>query len=110
VRRAGKAPTGVWTFPAHAGEDSTDAGERTTLRPSTPNLPPPQPRQPPPGELLWEIHGAGRWHRCELRDHGEWGTEAQIFSDTNELIARRFDTREQAIRWAAYERADLERR
>ena len=75
----------------------------------SPTWKPPAPRQPRPGELLWEIHGAGRWHRCELRDHGPYGIEAQIFSDTNELIARRFDTREQAIRWAEYERADLEK-
>ncbi len=38
-------------------------------------------RQPKAGELLFEFYRASdhKWFRCELRDHGEWGVEAQLF-------------------------------
>jgi hypothetical protein len=37
---------------------------------------------------------------CELRYQGEWGVEAQFLKNEELLIGRRFDTREQAVRWA----------
>ena len=38
-------------------------------------------RQPKPGELLFEFYAerTKKFYRCELRDHGKWGMEAQFF-------------------------------
>jgi hypothetical protein len=87
-----------------------------------PQQPPPPERQPQPGELLFEFHveATHRFFRCELRDHGEWGIEAQILEAPNELRVgqrfmdaytdgRLFSAREQAIQWARLVRGDLER-
>ena len=70
-----------------------------------------------PRERLVEFH-AERTHtfyRCDLVDHREWGIEAQILEAPDDLrISQRFQTmgllsaREQAIRWAAEMRKDLE--
>ena len=49
----------------------------------TPNRTPAPPRQPQPGEKLLEFYRPrdhSRW-LCELRDHGEWGVEAQFFKN-----------------------------
>jgi hypothetical protein len=45
---------------------------------------------------------------CELRYHGEWGVEAQFLKNEELLIGRRFDLREQAVRWAEEMRTALE--
>ena len=70
-------------------------------------VPPPQPR---PGELVWTLDKGGYRYRCELRDDARVGAgvEAQIWSDTNLLIGRRFDTRALAVQWAEEERKALE--
>jgi hypothetical protein len=47
------------------------------------------PRQPWPGELLWSIPKEGRELEAELRDHGQWGVEVQIFKDGEFLNGRR---------------------
>jgi hypothetical protein len=47
--------------------------------------------------------------RCELRYFGEWGVEAQFFKNGDLLIARRFDTKAQAVQWAEVEREHLEK-
>jgi hypothetical protein len=47
--------------------------------------------------------------RCELRYHGEWGVEAQFYRAGEFLIARRFDTKAQAVRWAELERPEIEK-
>ena len=44
------------------------------------NPPKPPPPPPQPGELLFEFHGevTHTFWRCELRDHGVYGVEAQF--------------------------------
>ena len=62
-----------------------------------------------PGELLFEFLRE-RDHvrfRCELRDHGAYGVEAQYLRNEEFLIGRRFDTRELAILWAEYQRTAI---
>jgi hypothetical protein len=44
---------------------------------------------------------------CELRSHGEWGTEAQMLREGELVIGRRFLTRQQAMAWADQERNDV---
>jgi hypothetical protein len=46
---------------------------------------------------------------CELKYHGEFGVEAQIFEDGWLLVGRRFDTRALAANWAMLEKEDLEK-
>ena len=48
------------------------------------------PRPAKPGEFLWELRQGPRRLRCELRGHGEYGWECQIFG-------QRFDLKQQAI-------------
>jgi hypothetical protein len=70
------------------------------------------PRVPQPGELLFEFH-VGRTHkvfRCELRDHGPYGVEAQFLeADGFRFYAQLFPTRELAVQWAHEERKLIER-
>ncbi len=73
-----------------------------------PNRTPDPPRQPVPGEPLFAfLRGHDRF-LCELRDHDTYGIEAQFYQNEEFLYSRRFDTREQAVRWAELERAALE--
>jgi hypothetical protein len=51
------------------------------------------PRQPRVGEHLWAIRKDGRQLDCELRDHGEWGVEVQVYREREFLYGRRFATR-----------------
>ncbi len=53
-----------------------------------------------PGEGLYEIEMDGSRYRCELRDSGESGVEAQIFMDRELWQACRFTVRALAVRWA----------
>ena len=63
-----------------------------------------------PDELLFEfLRGRDRF-RCELRDRGAHGVEAQIFHEGAVLIAHRFASRDLAVRWAEGERREIERR
>jgi hypothetical protein len=50
------------------------------------------PRRPVPGELLFEFHRARdhKFFRCELRDHGRWGVEAQFLDPIDLVIAQTF--------------------
>jgi hypothetical protein len=88
-----------------------------------PNQPTRPARQPQPVELLLEFHveTTHRFFRCELRDHGEGGIEAQILEAPDKLrVSHRFtdahtdgallSAREQAIQWARLVRGDLERK
>src|SRR5437870_3435813 len=70
-----------------------------------------------PGEPLFEfLRGHDRF-RCELRDHGAYGVEAQFYQNEAILICqifhRRMDPtptpRELARQWAEAVRKDLER-
>ena len=36
-----------------------------------------------PGEHLWAIRKDGQQLDCELRDHGQWGVEVQIYGSGN---------------------------
>lgn len=78
----------------------------------THNAPKAARRQPEPGELLFEfLRGHDRF-RCELRDHGTYGVEAQFLQNEEFLIGRIFHpsldvtrtSREMAIAWAEEER------
>lgn len=79
---------------------------------------PPAPRQPQPGELLFEfyVERTHKFYRVELRDHGEFGIEAQFLDPVDVVIARTFRddplfqrrARDMAIAWAKEERKALE--
>jgi hypothetical protein len=74
----------------------------------------PQRQLPParvskPGEPLWSLHRDGRQITCELRSHGEYGWEAQLFRDGEFYAGRRFDLRAQAVAHAEQTRQDLDR-
>ena len=79
---------------------------------------PPAPRVPKAGELLCEFHVASThtFWRVELRDHGQWGVEAQFLDPVDVRIARTFrqdmnpttTPREMAIAWAGEERKAIE--
>ena len=51
------------------------------------------PRQPKPGELLFEFYRARdhKFFRCELRDYGKWGVEAQFLDPIDLVMAQRFE-------------------
>ena len=81
------------------------------------DAPRPPGREPEPGELLFEFMAGHTRVRCELRDHGPLGVEAQFFRNEEFFCSRRFDprldasrpSRELAIAWATEERRALER-
>jgi hypothetical protein len=63
---------------------------------------------PKPKAVLFEfVRGSARYH-VELRDHGEWGTEAQFFCEGQLHFGCMWTSREQAIRWATHKRAVME--
>lgn len=86
----------------------------------TPGLKPKTPTSTP-GELLFEFYRERdhQFFRCELRDHGRWGVEAQFFEGGDFIFGRRFEDipgdtrvitgRELAIGWAEAERRAIER-
>jgi hypothetical protein len=57
--------------------------------------------------LVWEIHARGRFYRCELLDHGQWGIESQVFRDNDLLSGQRFPTKREALTLAESERVRL---
>jgi hypothetical protein len=63
---------------------------------------------PRPAEPLWELRKDHVTYTCELRYHGEWGVEAQIFHDGDFRVSWRYQTRAQAVAWAEGERRDIE--
>jgi hypothetical protein len=67
------------------------------------------PRQRQPGEPLWTIHVDHVTWSCELRSHGEYGQEAQIYRDGDFVIGHRFHSRDLAIRWAELQRREMGR-
>jgi hypothetical protein len=66
-----------------------------------PDHKPASPRHPQPGELLWTIRKDGRQYDCELRDHGVWGVEVQVYREREFLYGRRWATRALALEEAA---------
>ena len=73
-----------------------------------------------PGELLFEFQRAAdhKAFRCDLRDHGKYGIEAQFFEGDHFLLGRRFEdanngerivkARERAVAWANGKREEIE--
>ena len=53
---------------------------------------PPAPRVAKAGELLFEFHieRTHKSYRCELRDHGEYGVEAQFLDPVDVVFSRKF--------------------
>jgi hypothetical protein len=90
---------------------------RRTLDPSKAKVPV---RVARPGELLFEFcrERDHKFFRCELRDYGKWGVEAQFFEGGDFIIGQRFEdvsdgerivtAREFAIAWANAERRFVE--
>jgi len=70
------------------------------------NAPRPPKPEPVPGELLFALlrERDGDRMYCEIRSHGEFGVEAQFFSNDEFSHSRRFDTKAQAVQWAELER------
>lgn len=76
------------------------------------NAPKAAPRVARPGELLFEFLRGHDRIRCELRDHGDYGVEAQFLTNEEITIGRTFHRRldptrtprEMAIAWAEAER------
>jgi hypothetical protein len=63
------------------------------------------PRQPRVGEHLWAVQKDGRQLDCELRDHGEWGVEVQVYREREFLYGRRWATRALALEGADEQKA-----
>jgi hypothetical protein len=58
----------------------------------SPNAKPAPARVAKPGELLFEfLRGHDRF-LCELRDHGDFGVEAQFYQNEEFLFSRRFES------------------
>jgi hypothetical protein len=55
------------------------------------------PRQPQPGERHWTIQKDGQQLDCELRDHGPWAVEVQVYRDGEFLYGRRWASRALAL-------------
>ena len=80
--------------------------------------PRPEPaREPRSGELLFVFWKGNDSYACELRDHGEFGVEAQFLLNGDLYIARTFHdqpslalrARDLAIRWAQRQLARMEK-
>ena len=65
--------------------------------------------KPRPNEKLWDVWVRHKLFSCELKYHGEFGVEAQIFEDGWLLVGRRFDMRQLAVNWAMLEKEDIEK-
>lgn len=74
-----------------------------------PNLPPPPPRQPVKGEPIWSLQKGVSHLEAELRYHGEYGVETQLFRDGELLVGRLFISKALALQWGEEERAAFER-
>jgi hypothetical protein len=57
----------------------------------------PTPLKRQAGEHLWAIRKDGQQLDCELRDHGQWGVEVQIYREREFLYGRRWPTRALAL-------------
>jgi len=75
----------------------------------SPHQPPAPPRQPQPGALLFEFAKDADRYRVELRDDGEYGVEAQVFTNGDLWQACRFLDRAWATQWAERVRGGVAR-
>lgn len=64
-------------------------------------------REPKPGQVLWTVRKDATSRRAELRYHGEWGVEFQLFADGRFMYGQRCPSRELAM---AVADAELEAR
>lgn len=60
------------------------------------------------GEPLWTLRLRGRQIDCELRAHGPYGVEVQLYRDLEFYGGRMFPTRELALAFAEAERKVLQ--
>jgi hypothetical protein len=90
----------------HRRDGETPATEAAPAREPfySPTLVPPQ-RVETPGDRLWTLTKGGRTRYAELRDHGEWGVEFQLFADGEFLYGRRCASRDLAVALVEAERA-----
>jgi hypothetical protein len=75
---------------------------------TTPGL---KPRAPVParvGEPVWTLRKDHHQFDCELRTHGPYGVEVQLWRDLKFFAGRTFPTRELALQWAEEERKALQ--
>lgn len=70
----------------------------------TPNLKPAAPTSARVGEPVWRVRVRGRQIDCELRTHGDYGVEVQLYRDLEFYGGRMFPNREAALEWAEMER------
>jgi len=68
---------------------------------------PSPPREAVQGEHIWTLTKNVRVIRCELRTHGQWGTEAQLYRDGSFYAGRSFFTRDEAVAHAEQTRRNL---
>ena len=61
------------------------------------NAPRPKPREPAPGEPLWVIERDGKRIECEVRDHGNVGSELQVFVNRGFRSGRLYRSRAAAL-------------
>ena len=61
------------------------------------NAPRPKPRESVPGEALWVIERDGKRIECEVRDHGDVGSELQVFVNQGFRSGRLYASRAAAL-------------
>ena len=71
---------------------------------------PPPPRKPRSGERLWTLAKSVSVAHAELKGHGEFGWEWQIFRDGSFLFGRLSPLRAQALAFAEEQRHELLKR
>jgi hypothetical protein len=69
----------------------------------------PPARQPRPGQHLWTLRKDGGSTRAELRSHGEYGWELQLFRDGTFIYGHRWNLHQSALEEAADHRRAFER-
>jgi hypothetical protein len=60
-----------------------------------------------PGEHVWTVQRSGEARRGELRSHGQWGAEFQLFANGTFVYGRQYLTRDEALARAEDERKAL---
>ena len=65
--------------------------------------------KPRDNEKLWEVWARHKLFSCELKYHGDFGVEAQIFENGDLLVGYRHHTRALAVQWATLQKEDIEK-
>lgn len=66
------------------------------------------PPQPTPGEHVWTLRKGVEEMRAELRSHGDYGWECQLFRDGVFIYGRRWNLHQSALEEAADHRRGYE--